>query len=181
MPKQTIYRHCQPETNLFGRADGRSFGPGVGNVKGESVSRRYRTTVFVVDDELAVRDSLKWLLEAAGYRVVTYGSAGEFLDDYRPDRPGCLLADVCMPGIGGIELLRELRNRKSVLPVVILTGYSEAQIASAALEAGAMTFLEKPFNDRELLSIVEEALTENLCRLGLTMPPELRSAVQTGA
>ena len=178
MPKQTIRRHCQPETNLFGRADGRSFDLGVANTKGESVASRHNATVFVVDDEAAVRDSLKWLLEASGHRVTTYGSAVEFLEDYKKDRPGCLLADVCMPGIGGIELLRELRDRKSVLPVVILTGYSEAQIAGAALEAGAMKFLEKPFNDRELLAIVENAMAENLCRLGLAGSAEMRVATQ---
>jgi len=115
-------------------------------------------TVFVVDDDQAMRSSLKWLIESVGMKVRTYGSADEFLGSYYPGRAGCLLLDVRMPGMSGLELQEHLARREIQLPVIIITGHGDVAMAVKAMKAGAVDFIEKPFNDEALLGSIRNAL-----------------------
>jgi len=115
-------------------------------------------TVFVVDDNQAMRNSLKWLIESVGLRVESFASADEFLQCYYPGRPGCLLLDVRMPGMGGLELQEFLLERKIRIPVVIITGHGDVPMAVRAMKAGAIDFIEKPFNDDLLLASIRNAI-----------------------
>lgn len=115
-------------------------------------------TVFVVDDDQAMRSSLKWLIESIGMQVKTYGSADEFLNSYFPGRAGCLLLDVRMPGMSGLELQAHLAREDSRLPVIIITGHGDVAMAVKAMKSGAVDFIEKPFHDEELLTSIRNAL-----------------------
>jgi len=112
------------------------------------------STVYIVDDDEAVRDSLRWLLEANTYRVKAYPSAEAFLADYRDDQPGVLIVDVRMPGMSGLQLQEELIARKSPMPVVFITGHGDVPMAVNTMKKGAVDFLEKPFNETDLREIV---------------------------
>ncbi len=114
--------------------------------------------VFVIDDNDAVRDALDMQLTAAGMVVATFASAPAFLECYEPSWRGCIVADVRMPGMSGIELQHELVRRGIALPVVIITGHADVPMAVAALKAGAVDFIEKPFRDEVLIASVLEAL-----------------------
>lgn len=115
--------------------------------------------VFVVDDDAAMRESLQWLIQSVGVAVETFATAEEFLDAYDPNRPGCLVLDVRMPGMGGLNLQQELNKREIGLPILIVTGYAEVPMAVRALKAGAFDFIEKPFSDQLLLERVRQAIT----------------------
>lgn len=115
-------------------------------------------TVFIVDDDAAVRDGLSALLAAKRYKVETFPSAEEFLSAISANREGCLIADIRMAGMSGMELQRELARREMPIPVVIITGHGEVPLAVAALKAGAVDFLEKPFDSDAILASVEEAM-----------------------
>jgi len=115
-------------------------------------------TVFVVDDDQAMRNSLKWLIESIGMKIKTYGSADEFLSSYYPGRAGCLLLDVRMPGMSGLELQAYLAREDSRLPVIIITGHGDVAMAVKAMKSGAVDFIEKPFHDEDLLSSIRNAL-----------------------
>jgi len=117
--------------------------------------------VCVVDDDPAVRDSLRWLLSSVDLEVETFASAQDFLAAYGPDRRGCVLVDVRMPGMSGLELQEELAARATMLPVIIITGHSDVQMAVRAMKAGAFDFIEKPFNDQALIDLVQKAIEEN--------------------
>lgn len=114
--------------------------------------------IHVVDDAEDVRESLAILLDVAGFRCRTYGSAIEFLGVVRPGWTGCVVADVRMPGMTGIELQKELLLRGIRLPVVIITAHADVPMAVAALKAGAVEFIEKPFRDEVLIAAVRDAL-----------------------
>jgi len=114
--------------------------------------------VFVVDDDQAMRNSLKWLIESIGMQVKTYGSAGEFLNSYYPGRVGCLLLDVRMPGMSGLDLLAHLAREDSWLPVIMITGHGDVAMAVKAMKSGAVDFIEKPFHDGDLLTSIRNAL-----------------------
>jgi FixJ family two-component response regulator len=114
--------------------------------------------VYLVDDDEAMRDSLVWLLEAHGLPVEAYSSAEAFLDAYRDDLRGCLVLDVRMPGMSGLELYERLAARDSALPVIFVTGHGDVPMAVAALKKGAVDFIEKPFNDKDMLRLVEHCL-----------------------
>jgi RNA polymerase sigma factor (sigma-70 family) len=116
------------------------------------------TTVFVVDDDQAMRASLKWLIESVGMQVETFESAQAFLDAYYPGRAGCLLLDVRMPGMSGLELQAYLTRREIRLPVIIITGHGDVAMAVKAMKVGAVDFIEKPFDDEELLNSIRNAL-----------------------
>jgi FixJ family two-component response regulator len=119
------------------------------------------STVFIVDDDAAIREGLGALLRAKGYAVEAYESAEAFLAKAALDRvPACLLADIRMPGISGLELQRELKQRAIGLPVIVITGHGDVAQAVAALKAGAVDFLEKPFDSDALLGAVAEALRQ---------------------
>lgn len=115
-------------------------------------------TVFVVDDDAAVRDSLKDLLESDGLTAEVYGAAQEFLDAHDTARGGCLLLDIQMPDMNGLELQQKLADKGSTLPVIIITGHGDVPIAVKALKAGAVDFIEKPFTDDVILGGVRRAL-----------------------
>ena len=114
-------------------------------------------TIFVVDDDAAVRDSLKILLTAAGYEPELYASARAFLERSDAGHAGCLLADVRMPDMDGLELQEELTKRGSKLPVIIMTGHGDVPLAVRAMKAGAVDFLEKPFSRTQLVAGLDKA------------------------
>lgn len=116
--------------------------------------------VFVVDDEPAMRNSLRRLFQSAGLAVQAYGSAQEFLDAYRPDAAGCLILDVRMPGMSGLELQKELAARNIKVPLIFLTGSADVSMAVEAMRAGAADFLEKPFDNEILLARARMALAQ---------------------
>ena len=118
----------------------------------------HEPTVFLVDDDPAVLRSLTALVKVVFPRAEAYGSATEFLAAYHPGRPGCLVLDVAMPGMNGLELQRKLAEEKVDLPVVFITGHGNVQMAVGAMQAGAVNFLEKPFREQELWDSVRRAL-----------------------
>jgi len=115
-------------------------------------------TVFVVDDDQTVRGSLCWLLESLRLKVQTYASAQDFLSAYDPVQPGCLLLDVRMPDISGLQLQEILEQRKVRIPVILITGHGDIAMAVRAMKAGAFDFIEKPFKDQVLLERVQQCL-----------------------
>jgi len=117
-------------------------------------------TIFVVDDDKVVRDSLSWLISSVGLHVETFASAQDFLADYDPTRPGCLLVDVRMPGMSGLELQKRLAENPHCLPVIIVTGHGDVQMAVRAMKDGAFDFIEKPYNDQVLIDLVQKAVHE---------------------
>jgi two-component system, LuxR family, response regulator FixJ len=117
--------------------------------------------VHVIDDDEAVRESLEFLLRSAGMRVRTYETAKDFLELLAEDGSGCVLTDVRMPGMSGIELLRHLQAMKYSLPVIVMTGHGDVPLAIEAMKCGAVDFLEKPFDDEILLAAVRSALARD--------------------
>ena len=117
-----------------------------------------QVTVFVVDDDRAVRESLALLVQSVGLEVETFSGAGEFLDAYQPDRRGCLITDIRMPGMSGLELQERLTEEGYHIPVIVLTGFGDVPAAVRALKGGAVDFVEKPFNPQALLDLVQQAL-----------------------
>ena len=115
-------------------------------------------TIFVVDDDEAMRDSMTWLLEGEGYRVSCFDSAEQFLSARSGSMRGCLILDVRMPEMSGLELHEKLDMLGSRLPIIFVTGHGDVPMAVAALQRGACDFIEKPFHNEELLSRVERAL-----------------------
>ncbi len=112
------------------------------------------STVYIVDDDEAVRDSLRWLLEANNYRVRAFPSGESFLAEYDDKRLGVLIVDVRMPGMSGLELQEQLIARKSVMPIVFITGHGDVPMAVSTIKKGAIDFLEKPFDETDLREIV---------------------------
>lgn len=115
-------------------------------------------TVFVVDDDPGIRRSLELLLDSVGLEVSCFASTTEFLDAYDPDAPGCLLLDVRLPTISGLALQEQLRTMHSMLPIIFITAHGDVPLAVRAMHAGAFDFLEKPFNDQELIDRTQAAL-----------------------
>lgn len=113
--------------------------------------------VFVVDDDRRVREALSSLIESAGLRVTAYGSAGEFLEAEKPDAPACLVLDLQLPGLSGLELQRELADTNGP-PIIFITGHGDIPSSVRAMKAGAIEFLPKPFGDEELLAAIDAAL-----------------------
>jgi two-component system, LuxR family, response regulator FixJ len=118
-------------------------------------------TVFVVDDEEPVGDAIAMLLGTVGLPTRVYRDARVFLEEYRPEQPGCLLLDVRMPRMSGLELQQALAARNVALPIIFITGHGDVPMAVEAMRAGAMDFLQKPFNDEELIRRVHKALEED--------------------
>ncbi len=117
--------------------------------------------VFVVDDDAAVRQYLQWLIESIGLRAATFASARDFLDAYEPENPGCLILDVRMPGLSGFDLQAELRARNIDIPIIMMTAYAEVPMAVRALHAGAIDFIQKPFDGQVLLDRVQQAILQD--------------------
>ena len=122
----------------------------------------FEPTVFVVDDDQAVRRFVCGLIKSVDILVESYASAKDFLDSYEPGHPGCLLLDIRMPGMSGLELQQELDRRAIDLPVIILTGHGNVQVAVNAMKAGAVDFIEKPFNNELLLDRIQRALSDSV-------------------
>ncbi|HWN46730.1 MAG TPA: response regulator [Steroidobacteraceae bacterium] len=118
-------------------------------------------TVFVVDDDDAVRNSLRMLLKSAGVHAEASASAQEFLSTYEVTQPGCLVLDVRMPGMSGLEMQHELNLRGATIPVIFITGHGDIPMAVEAMQHGAFDFLQKPFRDQELLDRVQRALVRD--------------------
>jgi two-component system response regulator FixJ len=132
--------------------------------------------VFVVDDEPRMRTSLALLLKSAGYRTETYGSAEEFLAGYNSSLSGCLILDLCMEGMSGLDLQQEFNRRGIRIPHIIISGFAEVPSVVQAMKCGAMDVLEKPFRDEVLLDRVREAMRQDaLSRREATERAEVRS------
>jgi FixJ family two-component response regulator len=114
--------------------------------------------VFVVDDDRSVRDSLRRLITSVGMRVEVFSSAQAFLSAPRPDVPGCLVLDVRLPGLSGLDLQRELAQSHATLPIIFLTGHGDIPMSVQAMKAGAVEFLTKPFRGQELLDAIRHAI-----------------------
>jgi FixJ family two-component response regulator len=114
--------------------------------------------VFVVDDDASVRESLSSLLRSVGLQTRTFASAKEFQQHSRPDAPACLVLDVRLPGLGGLELQRELAESRNPLPIIFITGHGDIPMSVRAMKAGAIEFLTKPFRDQDLLDAIHHAL-----------------------
>ena len=115
-------------------------------------------SVFIVDDDDAVRNSLRLLVKSIGLNATVMGSAQEFLAGYDPMQPGCLLLDVRMPGMSGLELQQQLNLRGAVIPVIFITGHGDIPMAVEAMQQGAFDFLQKPFRDQDLIDRMQRAL-----------------------
>ncbi len=115
-------------------------------------------TVFIVDDDDAVRDSIHELIESVGLRAQGYNSGQAFLDDFQPERPGCLVLDVRMAGISGLVLQEMLAEQGARIPVIIITGHGDVPMAVRALQSGAVDFIQKPYRDQLLLDSINNAL-----------------------
>ena len=120
----------------------------------------HRGNVYVIDDDDAMRDSLHFLLGTADFHVVLFESAHQFLDTLPNADFGCVLSDIRMPGIDGLELLKRLKASRSPLPVLIMTGHGDVPLAVEAMKLGAADFLEKPFEDDRLIGMIDAALSK---------------------
>ncbi|MFG0240927.1 MAG: response regulator transcription factor [Gimesia chilikensis] len=128
----------------------------------EAMTIQQEATVFVVDDDPAIRKSLRWLIESVGLKVQTHELASEFLESYSPDHPGCLVLDVRIPGMSGLELQEKLRERGYDIPVIIVSGYGDVPMAVRAMKAGAVDFLEKPVSDQVLLDYIQKGIERDI-------------------
>lgn len=122
--------------------------------------------VYLVDDDAAIRDALSWLLKSRGIQSRCWESAESFLGDYDDGMTGCLILDIRMTGMTGIELFDQLLERGCSMPTIFLTGHGDVPLAVKALKRGAFDFIEKPFNDNDLVDRVLEALQEEVMRIG---------------
>jgi FixJ family two-component response regulator len=114
--------------------------------------------VFVIDDDESIREALKSLIRSVGLGVETFASAHEFLQSSRPDVPACLILDVRMPGLSGLDLQRDLAEANIHIPIIFITGHGDIPMSVRAMKAGAVEFLTKPFRDQDLLDAIQQAL-----------------------
>lgn len=136
-----------------------------------------QSTIYIVDDDEAVRDSLRWLLEANGYRVKCFSGGEQFLEAYNPEQVGVLIADVRMPGMSGLELQEALIEREAPLPIVFITGHGDVPMAVSTMKKGAIDFLEKPFNETDLRTIVARMLDDAVQRISQAQLQKTQEAV----
>jgi FixJ family two-component response regulator len=115
------------------------------------------THVYIVEDDDAVRESLQLVLESVGYKTRSFASANAFLENYDGDLAGCLVLDIRMPGMNGMELQRKLNERNSILPIIFVTGHGDVPMAVEAMQQGALDFVQKPYREQELLEKIERA------------------------
>lgn len=115
-------------------------------------------TIYVVDDDEGVRNSLRFLLKSVGLTARTLASAQAFLESYQPKQPGCVVLDVRMPGMSGLELQQQLNLRGAIIPVIFITGHGDIPMAVEAMQHGAFDFLQKPFRDQDLIERIHRAL-----------------------
>jgi FixJ family two-component response regulator len=122
--------------------------------------------VYVVDDDSSIREAISSLLGLSGLRVETFATAREFLRSKRPDLPGCVVLDVELPGLSGLDLQRELAAHGVTLPIIFITGYGDIPMSVRAMKAGALEFLTKPFHDEDLLDAIQQALARDRAQRG---------------
>ena len=120
-----------------------------------------KAIVFIVDDDASVRDSLRWLIESVQLQVQCFATAQEFLQGYQNQQTGCVVLDVRMPGLSGLDLQEELRQQGFVLPVIIITGHADVPMAVRAFKSGVFDFIEKPFNDQHLIDRIHQAINKS--------------------
>jgi two-component system response regulator FixJ len=118
--------------------------------------------VFLIDDDEAVRDAMGMLLESSGISYRSFDSANDFLDNYNDDLRGCLILDIRMPGINGLELQSILNSRNSTLPIIFITGHGDVPMAVEAMRLGALDFMRKPINELNLLERIDQALSHEI-------------------
>lgn len=142
--------------------------------------KNHSASVYIVDDDEAVRSSLRFLIRSVGLPAQVYASAADFLAAYDRRDPGCLLLDVRMPGMSGLELQQELNRRGATLPVVFITGHGDVPMAVEAMQQGAFDFLQKPFRDQDLLDRVQRAMARDAeSRARLAARAEIRARLAT--
>ena len=146
--------------------------------------------VFIVDDDVSVREALESLVRSAGYKVETFASAQDFLASNRPDAPSCLVLDVRLPGLSGLDLQNRMAGANREIPIVFITGHGDVPTSVRAMKAGAIEFLTKPFPDRDLLDAIEQAIKrdqsarqqqaqiEGLCNRYATLTPRERQVME---
>ena len=117
--------------------------------------------VFIVDDDSSVRTALKRLVKSVGHKVITFSSAQGFLDHDHPDEPSCLVLDIRMPGLSGLELQEQMAAAGRTIPIIFITGHANISISVRAMKAGAVDFLEKPFDDQVLLDAIHHAIVKD--------------------
>jgi FixJ family two-component response regulator len=139
--------------------------------------QRTQLTVYVVDDDPAIRDSMSLSLSLRGYHISQFASAEDFLNAFDPAWMGCVVADIRMPGLSGLQLQAELAARGSNLPVVIITGHGDVTSARSAFRNQAIDFLEKPFDDEHLVSAIETAFERELGRMNMLAGKARREAM----
>jgi two-component system, LuxR family, response regulator FixJ len=144
------------------------------------IPKAFSPVVFVVDDDESVRSSLRFLLRTAGLESRAFGSAPEFLQSYDPAQPGCLVLDVRMPGMNGLELQQELNLRGAIIPVIFITGHGDIPMAVEAMQHGAHDFLQKPFRDEDLIERIQKALARDAeARAGLEGHKAIRASLES--
>jgi len=137
-------------------------------------------TVFIVDDDEGVRESLGFLMKSVGLNFSTFASAQQFLDAYDLDVPGCLVLDIRMPGMSGLELQGKLKERQAILPIIFITGHGDVPMAVEAMQNGAVDFIQKPFRDQELLDRINEAMEQDSKnRHGLLQKHDIAARMET--
>lgn len=139
-----------------------------------------KQTVFIIDDDEAVRDSLRMLLRSVGLPVTCFESAQTFLDEINLNTPGCLVLDIRMPGLSGMELAQRMRDQDSLMPIIFITGHGDVPMAVEAMKMGALDFLQKPFRDQDLLDRIQQALQHDADRREqLTEREQIRQRMST--
>ena len=129
-----------------------------------SAKAEHQPIVFVIDDDPSVRVSIEGLLKSAGLRSEVFGSAQEFLDRRSEDGPSCLILDVRLPGVSGLDLQQQLANQGVRIPIIFITGHGDIPMSVKAMKSGAVEFLPKPFHDQDLLQAVEQAFQRDRAR-----------------
>src|SRR5579871_2592001 len=152
----------------------------MGPAEEEPSMKAPQTTVFVIDDDEAVRNALRLLLKSVGLPVRTFVSAQEFLPSYDVRQPGCLVLDIRMPGMSGLELQEQLTLRGATIPVIFITGHGDIPMAVEAMQHGAFDFLQKPFRDQDLLDRLQRALErDRTLRARFSAVDQIRERWQT--
>ena len=144
----------------------------LGDAVGSSPMSTVTPNVFVVDDDVSVRESLELLIQNEGWQAETFASAQEFLDHPRAALPSCLILDVSLPGLNGLELQQRVAAERTDMPIIFITGHGDIPMTVHAMKAGAIEFLTKPFNDEALLTAIRQALQRS--RLALSHEAEIR-------
>lgn len=136
-------------------------------------------TVYLVEDDDAVRDSLQLVLESVGHKVSAFSRADSFLEKFSTAMAGCIVLDIRMPGMNGMELQRQLNNRNSILPIIFVTGHGDVPMAVEAMQRGAVDFVQKPYREEELLNKIQQAIAADVeARAALKEKQKIRQQLE---